>query len=125
MARFLRIAARVAAPLENLPREGFTYPVQSPRTPAEEKLGSGMPGDGHVNPEPYKGMGLSTNPHPKISPQTMPETICRPYVPNRKLTHYSSDSDYSPYMEESSSSRHHEQHSSSLRKIAERDWDSK
>ena len=59
-------------------------------------VGSGLPGDTHgrlgLDPEPFKGRNISKNPHPKISPQTMPATIERPFsgvqvgTPSLKLT---------------------------------------
>ena len=85
--RLFAIAARVA--------EAFSS-VQNPRTEMEEMVGSGLPGDTHgrlgLDPEPFKGRNISKNPHPKISPQTMPATIERPFsgvqvgTPSLKLT---------------------------------------
>jgi hypothetical protein len=74
MSKVLAMAARVAA---------SHYGPDPGRTPYEELVGSGLPGDTHgrlIDPEPFKGMGLSKNPKPRISPQTMPETIYRDYT---------------------------------------------
>jgi hypothetical protein len=68
------IATRVA--------QKFFEPARNPRTQQEDWCASGLPGDTGgrlVNPEPYTGQNLSKNPHPKISPQTMPATIERPF----------------------------------------------
>jgi hypothetical protein len=72
-----------------------------------ETFGSGLPGDTHVDPEPFKGMGLSKNPHPKISPQTMPATLERPYV--------------APVEASSPNPRHQAKHSKALRDLVKRE----
>ena len=84
------------------------------RTPVEthqEAIGiaSGLPGDRHgrlSDPEPFRGRNLSKNPHPKISPQTMPATIERSYQSPESLTY--------------SSQTRENKHSESLRKLTKR-----
>src|ERR1700676_5392416 len=102
--RLYAIATQVA--------QRFSEPVESLRTQEEYGVGSGLPGDTHgrlIDPEPFRGMGLSVNPKPRISPQTMPATIERPYVLNRKLTHFDKDNDQSPYLS-SDDPRHKPRH---------------
>ena len=110
------IATRVA--------QEFYGAVQDPRTAEENLIGSGLPGDTHgrlADPEPFKGRNLSRNPHPKISPQTMPATIERPFSGTQmgaaalKLT---TDFKQSPEVFWSDESpRHAPRHSTSLRKL--------
>ena len=99
--RLFAIAARVAL--------SFTKGGEDPRSELENMVGSGLPGDTHgrlgLDPEPFKGRNLSKNPHPKISPQTMPETKYGTYVePN-----YSQDPMSGP--------RHTPRHIAKLRKL--------
>ena len=53
-------------------------PVEQPDS---EACGSGLPGDSHLDPAPFDGMGLSHNPVARISPQQMPATIYGQYTP--------------------------------------------
>ena len=74
----------------------------------ESSLGAALPGDTHVNPNPFAGMDLSKNPHSKISPQTMPATIERPY-----------DSQCGQVYKNDGNKRHQNRHSESLRKLVD------
>jgi hypothetical protein len=101
------IATRVA--------QEFYGAVEDPRTPRENLVGSGLPGDTHgrlgLDPEPFRGANLSRNPHPRISPQTMPVTLQRPYIqPTGNSSLYESDGN----------PRHVSMHVDALRKLAER-----
>jgi hypothetical protein len=90
-------------------------------------IASGLPGDNHgrlVDPEPFKGRNLSRNPHPKISPQTMPETITQPFSGSpgqggtgQKLT---TDRSQPAFSIEKDNPRHQLRHSESLRKLTKR-----
>jgi hypothetical protein len=39
-----------------------TTPIEQPRNAKEDSLGAALPGDTHINPNPYAGRGLSKNP---------------------------------------------------------------
>jgi len=78
----------------------------------QDGIASGLPGDRHgrlTDPDPYKGMGLSKNPHPKISPQTMPATIYQPFSGSETKTGQTSQD-----------SRYQARHSEPLRKLVKR-----
>ncbi len=64
------VAARVAASY---------YGPEPARTQEEETVGVALPGDAIANPEPFKGMGLSKNPSPRISPQVITEGPSQEY----------------------------------------------
>jgi hypothetical protein len=107
-------------------------PAKDDRTFEETLVGSGLPGDSHgrlgLDPEPFRGMDLSKNPHVEIPPalfrglpdgQNIP-TLERMYQVARKLTHYTSDSEVSPYTQASSKPRHKDRPSTGLRKLGQR-----
>ena len=118
--RLFAIAARVA--------QEFTRGGVNPRTEMEEMVGSGLPGDTHgrlgLDPEPFRGRNLSKNPHPKISPQTMPATIERPFsgvqvgAPSLKLT--TKRGQWAEVSLNDDNPRHQTRHSTPLRNLARR-----
>ena len=117
--RLFAIAARVAQEFSS---------VENPRTELEEMVGSGLPGDTHgrlgLDPAPFAERNLSKNPHPRISPQTMPATIERPFSglqPGQPSLALTTKRGQDPVVYSNDGNpRHQERRSEKMRRLAQR-----